>query len=63
MKGYRQGRRQKNFQRGNGKNKPKNSTIKPLSTVSVSCMKIQREARALSADDHGYRIHYNSNLS
>jgi len=39
-----QRRRQKNFQdgeRGATENRPKNSTIKPLSTVSVQCMKIQ----------------------
>jgi len=39
---HNQGRRQKNFRggEGNGK-KPKNSTIKPLSTISVPRMKIQ----------------------
>jgi len=29
----------------NGKTRPKNSTIKPLSTLSVPCTKIQREPR------------------
>jgi len=39
-----QERRQKNFQewkRATEKTRPKNSTIKPLSILSVSCMKIQ----------------------
>jgi len=40
---FRQERWQKNFQVGVGcgKTRPKNSTIKPLSILSVSCMKIQ----------------------
>jgi len=41
--GWKQGRRQKNFQ-GEGarkKTKPKNSIIKPPYAFSVSCMKIQ----------------------
>jgi len=30
------------FHGGQRKNRPKNSTIKPLSTISLPCMKIQR---------------------
>jgi len=57
-----QGRWQKNFQRGNGKiskiakKDQKNSTIKPLSTISVPCMKIQEGVHASlpsAADAHG----------
>jgi len=64
---YNQGRRQKNFQRGNEKRlqnstiKPLlggrggNSTIKPLSTISEPCMKIQG-GRAPPADAHAYNV-------
>jgi len=46
-------RRQKHFGGGggdDGKTIAKNSTIKPLSTLSVPCMKIQGDAMA--AHDH-----------
>jgi len=36
-----QGRRQTNFHWATEKTKPKNSTIKPPSTLSVSCTKMQ----------------------
>jgi len=32
---------EKKFKGGNGKTRPKNTTIKPPFTLSVSCMKIQ----------------------
>jgi len=35
------------------KTRPKNRTIKPPSTLSVSCMKIQGEPRPPSANAHG----------
>jgi len=34
------GRQQKNFQGVPTEKRPKNSTFKPLSTISVSCMKM-----------------------
>jgi len=45
--GGRQGRRQKNFQKGPAeKTRLKNSTIKLLSTLSVPCMKIRKSREA-----------------
>jgi len=45
-----------NFQGGTEKTRPKNSTIKPSSTLLVSCMKMQEghdPPPALAADAHG----------
>jgi len=55
-----QGRRQKNFQGEGaaGKARPKNSTIKPPSTLSVTCMKIQGVTALLppAADAHEQEV-------
>jgi len=51
-----QGRRQKNFQGGpTEKTRPKNSTIKPPSTLSILCIKSRVGAGPLplAADAHG----------
>jgi len=40
------------------KKRPKNSTFKPLSTIFVSCLKIQRGARPTAANAHASKLHY-----